>query len=320
LTLEGFSGPMVTHGIDIVSDTNDPNKLYILVINELSNPKYFVSPGTVNTTEKKWRVQIEVFTHILGSTAATWQRSIRHPLIDLPNDIYAISPTSFYTTNDHYYGEGAMRHIEDALEQHTAPWSNTVLVDIHEIQSVDAEKEISVTTVLRGLHNNNGLGHGAPSRPDEVLLTDAAGGVLHRAQRIEKDLSLKLIEGIQVDISIDNPSWYEDSYATTNNDASAYLLAGLLKAADLRKYIDSKVMHPSAVWSVRPIDGINSTAQKVGNWERKLIFQDNGKILRSASAAVIVGIDPKMNGGVKQGWLFVTGFLSEAMVAARIDL
>jgi len=42
--------------------------------------------------------------------------------------------------------------------------------------------------------------------------------------------------------------------------------------------------------------------------------------LRSASAAVVVGIDPGSNGGRKQGWLFVTGFVSEAMVAVKVDL
>ena len=31
-------------------------------------------------------------------------------------------------------------------------------------------------------------------------------------------------------------------------------------------------------------------------------------------------IDPETNGGKKQGWLFVTGFGSMAMVAAKVDL
>jgi hypothetical protein len=320
LILEDFSGPLVTHGIDIVSDPDDPDKQYIFVINELPNPNYFVHSSTINAAEKKWRVQIEVFTHVLGSTTATWQRSIRHPMINLPNDIYAISPTSFYATNDHYYGEGTMRQLEDVLDQYTAPWSNTVLVNFSQITSTDPEANTTVSTALQGLHNNNGLGHSAPSRLDEVLITDASGGVLHRAQRSLKDSSLKLVEGIQLDITIDNPTWYDDPYARLGSDASAYILAGLVKATNLRKYTQSTVMHPSAVWSVRPTNRVNSTAQKVGKWEQKLIFQDDGNVLRSASAAVIVGIDQKKNGGKKQGWLFVTGPLSNAMIATRIDL
>jgi hypothetical protein len=118
--------------------------------------------------------------------------------------------------------------------------------------------------IANAVHNNNGLGHGAPSRPDEGLLIDAAGGVLHRAQRRDDDSSIKLVEAIRLDSTLDNPSWYEDLYATgPDSDASAYLLAGLAKGANLHKFTQTAVMHPSLVWSVRPMGGINSTTQKV---------------------------------------------------------
>jgi hypothetical protein len=51
-----------------------------------------------------------------------------------------------------------------------------------------------------------------------------------------------------------------------------------------------------------------------------LVFADDGEKMRTASAAVIVGIDPRKEGGKKKGWLFVTGFMSENMVATKIDL
>ena len=38
------------------------------------------------------------------------------------------------------------------------------------------------------------------------------------------------------------------------------------------------------------------------------------------SAAVLVAIDPKLEGGKKKAWLFVTGFLSTNAIAVKVDL
>ena len=43
-------------------------------------------------------------------------RSIRHPLISSPNDIVAISETSFYFTNDHYFQRHLLKMLEDYLQ------------------------------------------------------------------------------------------------------------------------------------------------------------------------------------------------------------
>ena len=56
-------------------------------------------------------------------------------------------------------------------------------------------------------------------------------------------------------------------------------------------------------------------------WVKRVLFQDDGSRIRSASAAVVVAIDPKLEEGKKRGWLFVTGFLSESMmIAVKVDL
>jgi hypothetical protein len=60
--------------------------------------------------------------------------------------------------------------------------------------------------------------------------------------------------------------------------------------------------------------------RKNGKWEKKLLFEDDGKRLRSAATAVLIGIGPKLEGGKKKGWLFVTGFYSQHMVAVKVDL
>ena len=52
--------------------------------------------------------------HTPGTTTVRHLRSIAHPAIRTPNDIFAISPTEFYVTNDHYSRHShALRGFED---------------------------------------------------------------------------------------------------------------------------------------------------------------------------------------------------------------
>jgi len=284
-------------------------------VNHLPNHLHYRADIAGSASLNKARSIVEIFRHTLGSDSAEKVWSIDHHSIRTPNDIYATSPTSFYVTNDHHYREGHMRDIEDLLNHQTAPWSDVVHVAISENRARDGSILIEAATALSGLHNPNGLGHGA--HPDEVLIVDASGGVLIFAQRNLDDhasRNLTIVEHIQLDSTLDNPSYYHDAYATVANNASGYILAGLARAADLSKAShDTDTRIPVMVWQVR------STGES-GKWEKKLIFQDDGKQIRSASAAVLVGIDPKENGGKKQAWLFVTGFLSDAMVASKVDL
>ena len=168
--------------------------------------------------------------------------------------------------------------------------------------------DVTVTVALNNYHNPNGLGHS--TNPDEVLLTDAAGGELYVLLRNTETNDLSLRQRIQLDSTIDNPSYYFDEYATPGRNASGYILAGLLRGVALAEAImDDEEGIPSVVWHVRGDMG-----------EKRVLFQDCGKRVRSASAAVVVGIDPVGNGGRKEGWLFVTGFVSGSVVAVKVDL
>ena len=321
LKLEGFSGPFVTHGIDIYADEKDPSVLYIYAINHLPNPAHYSPKSTEAASPDKARSQIELFRHKLGSDSAEFLRTVRHPMITMPNDIFATSETGFYVTNDHFYREGFMRQLEDVLEQNTAPWSDTVHVKVLDLKSIDPEKSLEISMVLTGLHNNNGLGHVEPNRPEEVMVIDAAGGVLSRARRDldnSNSMNLTVVEQIQLDSTLDNPSYYHDPYATPANNASGFVCGGLARAAELADdWHDPSKPLPVMVWHVRT-DGKQSDSYK--SWKKNLIFQDSGEKVRGASAAVLIGIDPKGNAGKKQAWLFVTGFLTEGVVATKIDL
>ena len=121
LALVGFTGPFVTHGIDLWSPEDEPNSIYIFAVNHLPNPEYNSGKGA---NKHKAQSQIEVFHHVAGTSEARYLRSIRHPLIRTPNDIYAMNATSLYITNDHFYRDGTFRLLEDIGFQSLAPWTD----------------------------------------------------------------------------------------------------------------------------------------------------------------------------------------------------
>ena len=322
LSLEGFSGPFITHGIDLYSSPSEQDSLYIYTVNHLPNPDYYTT-SLPNSTIPKARSQIEVFKHNIGTSTAKHLRSIRHDLIRTPNDIYITAPTTFYVTNDHHYREGHMRLIEDIGYQSLAPWSDIIHVTVGSLASQPGGDTVGVAAkvVYDGIHNPNGLGHGA--NDSDILIVRAAAGVLIRATIDPADKrrkNLTIVEEIQLPCSLDNPSYYSDPYASAPgaaDDASGYVLAGLARAVDLSTtHLQPEGLDPVMVWMVRP----SKEGAEGKKWETKLIFQDDSKTIRSASAAVVVGIDPRENGGRKQGWLFVTGFMSRGVVATRVDL
>lgn len=324
LRLKGFNQPMVTHGIDILNDPKEPDLLWIYVVSHLPNPeRWNVKPHRTELPPE--RAHIEIFTHRLGTDEAEHVRSVRHPEITMPNDIVAISPLSFYVTNDHIHHEGLKRVWEDLGTQSTAPTPNTVLVDVIDRNPKSPSDGIEITTGLRAVHNNNGLGRGSVQRPEEVIVIDAGGGVMTRTTRNlspnSRDRNLTVVERIQMDSTLDNPSYYDDPFATPSNNASGYILPGLGHAYKMMgDFPHNERPIPSLVWHVRANGNIVDVPGRKNVWEKRLIFQDDGKALRSASGAVLIGIDPKKNKGKKQGWLFVTGFASFNLVAAKIDL
>lgn len=316
LQFENFARPFVTHGIDITPDPNDKDgAVYIFAVNHMPNPDFYDDDAPSSYAEDndvpRARSQIELFHHVLGSKTVKHVRSIQHPMIKTPNDIYAASPASFYVTNDHFYRGGLQRSIEDVLP--AAKWSNIVHVQVDDLVVADEGEEASssgirVSEALTGLHNNNGFGHGEHS--DEMLIVSAMSGILYRAK--SSNHSISVLDSIPLDSMGDNPSYFRDLYATPAEDKSGYLVAGLARPVDLVKnFADPTARDGVVVWYVR--------RGAAGGWEKRLIFEDDGSTIRTASAAVLVGIEPRAN-EKKKAWLFVTGFISESVVAVQVEL
>lgn len=159
----------------------------------------------------------------------------------------------------------------------------------------------------------------------------------------------KPLEIITVPTGIDNPFWFADPNPDVGFDASGYILAGGVRNwdenADAEKFalqgLDaSKAYGPSIVWYVRlkldkaPVtpESVQEDTQSIqaweyemvkgynDKWERKILYQDTGRLTRGGSTAVMVGIDPKTNDGKKEAWLFVTGYFSMNIIAVKVNL
>ncbi|OAA67769.1 serum paraoxonase/arylesterase family protein [Akanthomyces lecanii RCEF 1005] len=314
LRLEGFSGPFVTHGIDIIDDPKtEPGKaIFIFAVNHRPNEAQ-------DQLAPKADSVIELFHHTIGADTARHIRTIKHDLIQMPNDILALTPTSFLVTNDHFYREGLMRVIEDAYSG--ATWSNTIHVEFESGKTEkDETAQVGANVALTGLHNNNGLGRGRT--PEEVVLVSAASGEVYFAKlkRTAGQATLEITDQFQADSTLDNPSYFVDPYANRTFDASGFVLAGLSKGVNLAhnsKLVDARdgVM----VWHVQDRSQDKTEGSK-STWEARLLLHDNADYIRTASAAVLVPTDPARSNGQRQAWLFVTGFMSKNMLAVKIGL
>lgn len=220
--------------------------------------------------------------------------------------MYAVSPTEVYVTNDHHYYDGLLRTIEDMWPR--ALWSNVIHA------TVAGNGFVEANVAIDKLHNPNGLGHGRSE--DEILLASAAGGYVQLGRPAEGGRTVVLEDIIDLESTIDNPSWYSDPYAGGDaGDASGFVLGGLTRGVDLaRTGQDPKGREGVMVWYVKPVEDDKE------KWEKRLLWQDDGSNIRNVATAVLVGIDPKKEGGKKKAWLFVTGFSSENAVAVKVDL
>ncbi|KAL5334181.1 hypothetical protein BJX70DRAFT_402829 [Aspergillus crustosus] len=305
LAFEKFAGPFVTHGIDVIQDPDRADAVYIFAVNHLGNP----DQGPVLGTPKA-RSQVEVFHHVLKMNTVQHVRSVQHPLVATPNDLYAASPSSFYATNDHYYREGLMRQIEDLTL--ITKWTNVVHVQFDPSTPGDGALGVNATVALPNLRSANGLGHGRNA--EEIIVASVLGGRIWLTKPDDTSTGALSIQGeILLDGSLDNPSYYEDPYRTDDDDMSGYVLAGLGRAIDLPKtHHDPEATESVIVWYAKW-----NEQQKA--WEKKILFEDDGSKIRSASVAVMVPLEPGVD-RKKEALLFVSGFISNNVVAVKVAL
>ncbi|KAK8094649.1 serum paraoxonase/arylesterase family protein [Apiospora hydei] len=337
LRLENFSGPFVTHGIDVTSDLEAPHGkgVYIFAINHLPNPAvygdYPYGPARPDTWDlPRAASQIEIFHHVVGSSSARHLRSVKHDLIRTPNDIQVVStakqPLQFFVTNDHRYQHGRWRQIEDVYPG--ARWTDTVHVKLDSLEAAGkdaASSGVHASTALSGMWNNNGLGYARTT--GKLLLTSAMGATLYVGKPEEvgagagasRSPRINITDVIEFDSLVDNPSFFYDE---ADPASSGVVLAGVGDIFSIpRHHNDTTTQgaggvpprNDAIVWFAQP--RFDPGLQK-RVWEKTLLFQDDGSRIRTASTAVLV----TGGWGKRQGWLYVTGFWAENMIAVKVDI
>lgn len=296
----------------MVPDPEKPESeaVYIFAVNHVPNqavyPRHGSTPESDLSTAPKAASRIELFHHTIGGATVKHVRTISHPLIKTPNDIFAVSQNELYVTNDHYYYDGSMRQIEDMWPG--AAWSNVIRA------AVSGDGELEASVALDKLHNPNGMGHGRSA--DEILVTSAVGGYMWVGKLGSSEAKpIDVAEIIDLDATTDNPSYYSDPYASTGDDVSGFVLPGLSRAVNLARHGHEPEGREGAMaWHITPSRNVT------GAWDKKLLWEDDGSLVRNAAATVLVGIDPKKEGGKKKAWLYITGFSSENVAAVKVDL
>ncbi|WWD22904.1 hypothetical protein CI109_107399 [Kwoniella shandongensis] len=323
LVLDGFDVPFVTHGLDIHFEPSNLSSIYIYVVNHppLLDPNTH-EPLPISDS------RVEIFHLDLSSSplTATHLRSVKHPLVQTPNDVVALSRDEFLVTNDHENRQGLKRSLEDFLT--FSPNSKTTIVrvrvDLDDCNGGDVRAEV----VLDGLHNANGLHRG----PDGTILhCDASGAVFTifslTRSTADKDDTIKLtqLDSLAMPNTLDNPTYYVNSDSTPT-----YVLAGLLKGIKLDEYSrDPESKIPTGVWAVKK--------DQDGQWVKKHLVEDDGEWVSGASVGMIIPIEQKEDireagaqvvfeggdikeGRNKQGWLLVTGPYSRGIGVIKVDL
>jgi hypothetical protein len=131
---------------------------------------------------------------------------------------------------------------------------------------------------------------------------------------------IKINESIEMDTTIDNPSYFLDPYPEVECDASGYIIAGLLRAVDYSpQFKDPQLTSPCIIHHISLLPSPLATSSGT-SWSRQILFQDDGHVLSTAATGVVLAIPPQENGGKKEAWIWGTGPSSRAVVGSKISL
>jgi hypothetical protein len=195
-----------------------------------------------------------------------------------------------------------MRTIEDVYSG--AKWTDTIRLDIDLDERGDDAKGVVGSVAIDGMHNNNGLGHGRTEK--EILIASATGGVLSIGEILGNG-NITVVDEVRSEAVIDNPSYFKDE----RTGRSGFVLPGLARGVDLEHTKrEPEGVNPVMVWYAWEQEA------PLERWGRRLLFEDDGSKIRSASAAVLVAVE----GEEGKAWLFVTGFQAESVIAVKVDV
>ncbi|XP_053570045.1 serum paraoxonase/arylesterase 2 [Bombina bombina] len=159
------------HGISTYIDEKD-DTVYLFVVN---HPHY--------------KSTVEIFKFLEEDNVLMHLKTIKHALLHSVNDIIAVGPESFYATNDFYFTDYTMRHVEMVLG---LAWSNAVYYSPGEVKQVAS-----------GFYSSNGIN----VSPDEkyVYVADIMDHKIHVLEK-HANWSLTPVKELNIETVMDNLS------------------------------------------------------------------------------------------------------------------
>ncbi|CAK7212315.1 hypothetical protein SBRCBS47491_001421 [Sporothrix bragantina] len=255
---------IVTHGLDIYPGKDD-SQILVFAVNHARDGD-----------------AILIFEHTLGTDVLQLVREVRNPAIKCANSVAAVSPRSFYITNDHYYPRGILRQLEDRF----GPWSWATSVQYCSVEGDNVVcKEVSETMpCANGLAVSDNLVFAGDSKNGSVTVYEMENG---------KPDQLRLVRVVDVGAIADNIkilAGTEDPLVTVFPDGEELPLFLSNVSA-----LGQTVFAPTAVLRLR----------KDRDFEPELLLRDNGAQLTDMTAA---DIDPKTRTLVGASFLKYGGF------------
>ncbi|XP_054846986.1 serum paraoxonase/arylesterase 2-like [Eublepharis macularius] len=224
------------HGISTY--IGDDDSVYLFVVN---HPQY--------------KSTVELFKYMEDDNSLVHLKTIKHELLASVNDIVALSPDSFYATNDHYFTELPLMLLEMFLG---LSWTNVIYYSPKEVKEVAS-----------GFYSANGINISPDGQYIYVAdLTD------HNIHVLEKhaNFSLTPLKVLQLDTLIDNIS--VDPY-TGDIWIGCHINGFKLFFYDLENLPGSEVLRIQDILSEKP---------KVSQ-----VYVDDGSVIQGSSVATVYG-------------------------------
>ncbi|XP_068091145.1 serum paraoxonase/arylesterase 2-like [Hyperolius riggenbachi] len=159
------------HGLSIYIDKKD-DAVYLFVVN---HPQY--------------KSTVEIFKFDEEEKVLVHLKTVKHSSLYNVNDIVAVGPESFYATNDRYFWDTTMRHVEHILGLR---WTNVVYYSPEDVREVAS-----------GFYSANGI----IMSPDRKFLyvADPMGKTITVLEKRD-DWSLSPVKVLQLETIVDNVS------------------------------------------------------------------------------------------------------------------
>ncbi|XP_066483150.1 serum paraoxonase/arylesterase 2-like isoform X2 [Tiliqua scincoides] len=156
------------HGISTFIDKDDT--VYLFVVNH-----------------PKGKSTVELFQFVEKDRSLVHLKTFRHELLQSVNDILALSPDTFYATNDKYFTEPTLALLEMFLG---LPWTNVVYYSPKEVKEV-----------AKGFYIANGIN--ISPNGQYVYVADFQGHNIHVFEK-HANSSLTPVKVLQLDTLVDN--------------------------------------------------------------------------------------------------------------------